>query len=238
MKIDVAFFPEKVSSKKNVIIVVDVLLATSALVKMFEKGTEFVIPVKTKNEAFKIAQKINPPLLLAGEEKGLPIPGFDLNTCLIELEKANLEGVKIVLSTSNGTKALKSLEMAPVILTGSLLNARSCAEWAFFEGEAPQNGVTIVCSGQNGDFALCDSVCAGYIIKEFLNLGDFELTDSAHAALALADFYQDPLIAFKRSWTGRRLSSLGHDDDLHYCAQRNISSIVISFENGILKRKK
>jgi len=239
MKIDVAFLPVTVSSEDSVYIVIDVLRATSALVKMFEKGTESIIPVETVEEAFQLAAQLNPPFLLAGERGGLPIPGFDLDTCLIELEKADLKGKKIVLTTTNGTKALKSLENAPFVITGSFLNARSCAEASFLEAKEMQKGIFIVCAGQNGNFALCDSVCAGFIIKEILNLGSVEeLSDAAWAALALSDFYNDPYLAFKKSWSGRHLSSLGHEDDLRYCAQKNTSSIVISFQKGVLKRIK
>jgi 2-phosphosulfolactate phosphatase len=238
MHLDVAFLPGQCLLGPGVCIVIDVLRATSALVKMFDKGAEFVIPVETVEEAYQVANKYRPPLLLAGERGGLPIPGFDLNTCLIEIEKADLKGARIVLTTTNGTKALKSVESASLVITGSLLNARSCAEYAFLEAQEMRGEIVLVCSGHGGYFALCDAVCAGYIIKEIPSFKDLELSDSALAALALADYYRDPFLAFKESWSGKLLSNLGHEDDLRYCSQMNISSSVIVLQNQILKRAK
>lgn len=236
MHLDVAFLPGQCSWGSGVYVVIDVLRATSALVTMFDKGAEFVIPVETVEEAHQVAHQYSPPLLLAGERGGLPIPGFDLNTCPIELEKAELQGARIVLTTSNGTKALKSVENASLVITGSLLNAHSCAEYAFLKAREMKGEIVIVCAGHNGYFALCDAVCAGYILKELLSLEDFELSDSALAALALANFYRDPYVAFKESWSGKLLSNLGHEDDLHYCSQMNISSTVIALRGQTLRR--
>ncbi|MCR4428703.1 MAG: 2-phosphosulfolactate phosphatase [Caldiserica bacterium] len=236
MVIDVSFLPSPTLQKDKVFIVIDVLRATSALVLMFDKGVDFVIPVETIEEAFQINQEFDPPLLLAGERGGLPIPGFQLNTCLLEIERENLKGAGIILTTTNGTKALKSLEGASLVVTGSLLNASSCAIYSFEEANKRATDIVLVCAGHNGDFALCDAYCAGYIIKEILSLGKFELSDSALAALSLTRSFSDPLQAFKESWSGKLLTRLGHEDDLHYCSQINVSSTIISSQGKLLKR--
>jgi len=90
-------------------VVFDVLRATSSIITGLASGVEAIIPVRTVEEARKRKLE-DPDLLLAGERGGLPPQGFDLGNSPEEFE--NLKGRRVVMTTTNGTAAIESVQTA------------------------------------------------------------------------------------------------------------------------------
>jgi len=99
---------------KSTCVVFDVLRATSSMVTALANGAEAIIPVSEISEALEIKRK-DPQVLLAGERDGLRIEAnltgsisFDLGNSPREFTKEKVTGKKIVITTTNGTRALRA----------------------------------------------------------------------------------------------------------------------------------
>ena len=125
----------------------------------------------------------------------------------------------------------------PVVLVGSLLNARACAAAALELAGGLDLGVGIVCAGQQGRVALDDAVAAGVIVARLVELAQeggvgCALSDAAQAARALVTAYPDPLVPLRASWSGRLLHALGADEDVEWCARLDASRSVPVLRSG------
>lgn len=209
------------------VIVIDMLRATSVIVTAFKEGADAVIPVLEIEEALKMKNKCKNPVL-GGERKGLKIDGFDFGNSPLEYKAENIEGKTLIMTTSNGTRAIRGSIDANHIYIGSMLNGRAAAAKA-----AGQCDVSIVCAGTLGNFSLDDFLCSGYIIDELLKLQSYDLNDISFLAHHTYMENQHDLSGFLSNASHYRyLASLGFKDDLDYCCTRGIIDLVPEFKDG------
>ncbi len=122
-----------------------------------------------------------------------------------------MRGKTLIVTTTNGTKALLACQGAAAVYPGAASNLSLAAERA---REAIERGedMLIVCAGRDGAFALDDAYCAGRLIAAALGSRKPHraLNDAALAALDLVRRYGDrwerPL---SRSRGGRELIKVG-----------------------------
>ena len=145
-------------------VVFDVFRATSSMVTALANGAEAIIPVGEISEALAIKQK-TPDLLLAGERDGVRIRAaltggidFDLGNSPREFTKEKIAGKTIVMTTTNGTRALRSCAHAKTVLIGSFLNLQATAD--FILRAAPEN-LLLICSGTHEQTAYEDALGVG-----------------------------------------------------------------------------
>src|SRR5258705_11320215 len=107
---------------RTVCVVFDVLRATTSMVSALANGAEAIIPVSEISEALAIRQQ-RPQVLLAGEREGLRIRGnltggveFDLGNSPREFTAEKVQGRTIVMTTTNGTRALRASSGARPLL--------------------------------------------------------------------------------------------------------------------------
>jgi 2-phosphosulfolactate phosphatase len=131
-----------------------------------------------------------------------------------------VRGKTIILTTSNGTKALLACQAAATVIPAAAANLSLAAERGREAVEGAQS-VLIVCAGRNGDFALDDAYCAGRLIAAIFGSSKprRELNDAGLASLDLVRRYGErwerPL-AYSRS--GRELVRLGFRADVRDAA--------------------
>lgn len=255
MQIEVVFLPPIITEiQSKVCVVIDVLRATSTLVQMFESGVDRVTLAESPEAALATAAESSGRPLVCGESGGLPPTGFDRGNSPREFQAGELDGMELVFCTSNGTRAMRTVAGAPVVLAGSLLNAAAVARQAASEARKRSLGVTLVCSGDflGTRFAIDDAYCAGFLAKliekEARGVGPgasggsaasaATLDESAIAAVRLFESYSrlanrdgapvrtEVLEAFWESHNARVLESVGLAEDVEFCAQLNISRIV------------
>lgn len=174
----------------NVAVVLDILRATTTITTALWHGCGGVIPVAEVDEARELA-KAYPGRLLGGERGSVKLPGFHLGNSPLEYTGDVVAGRQVVLTTTNGTGTIKlAAQRAPEVLIGSLLNAAAVAGELLRTGDS----VLLACAGTRGNFSLEDTLGAGWIIKEVLDLRG----DKDYSGRALADnrklnsaFYQD-----------------------------------------------
>jgi 2-phosphosulfolactate phosphatase len=238
MKIDiqlVPFPPILGSLLDHSIVVLDILRATSVIVHALSMGAKEVIPVISVEEAFEKQREFPPgTTLLGGEKDGQMIEGFDLGNSPREYVAERIKDKSVILRTTNGTRAFYLVHSGKEIMVGSFFNAEVVAERCV----AQNRDLFIFPSGDEGNFSLEDSVCGGMIIDLILRMlgKGILLTDAAQAVHVLFKRFEKNLLeALQLSHLGNKLTWKGESDDLQYCAQTNIVSIVPLFKEGVIR---
>lgn len=238
MHIDIQFVPSPPNPKllsNKVVIVIDVLRATSVIVHAFSEGALEIIPVATVEEAFQRVKTFPPESTLLGGERGSrKIEGFDLGNSPKEYRADRVRGKRLILTTTNGSKAFHSVSSGEEVLVGSFFNIGAVVERCF----ESDKDLLIFPSGDKGNFSLEDTVCGGMLIDLIIKRGKkpVALTDASHTAHILYQRFKDNLLeAFHLSHHGRELVDLGLGGDLSYCAKMDTTNIVPVFKEGVIR---
>ena len=219
------------------VVVIDSLLATSTICMLLEHGAASVIPTETLEEAYEIKAVLGEEnCLMAGERKGFEIAGF-LRPDPLELIKMELKNKHVILSTTNGTVALRHCSNGKTVYASSLLNYRATSQK--LQQYHDDTSLLIVCSGNHGRFSLEDFLTAGAVLAQLSKspqCSEWELSDSAIAALCLFEKSSEEEIRhlFLTSETGRLLTSLGYEQTLLYLTKNHHYSHVPILQNNTL----
>jgi 2-phosphosulfolactate phosphatase len=207
------------------------------MVEAIAQGALEILPLARPEEAFQMA-KVFPQgsILLGGERESNKVPGFDLGNSPKEYVAERVRGKKLILATTNGTKAFHLVSSGKEILVGSFLNIGAVAERCLESGR----DLLIFPSGDEGDFSLEDTICGGMLIELITRKGkkSISLTDASYSAQILHQRFKDNLLeAFHLSHHGKELINRGYEDDLLYCAQIDITRLVPIFKEGVIRAK-
>lgn len=213
------------------VLIIDVFRATSCIVTGLACGCAGFRPVLTLEEAYTAASGGD---LLAGERKGKRPASFQLGNSPLEYLAADLSGKRIILTTTNGIRAIHyALGKADAVLAGALLNASAAARALSDMGR----DVLLVCSGTQNRFSLEDGLCAGLVAEELLRQTgqDLALCDFTHAMLASWRQAKDRLAEVLAGCTnGKRLARMGSAGDVEFCSRTNRYNLVPVWRNGLL----
>lgn len=186
MRIDVAPTAEAVDPKglpRATVLVIDVLRASTSMVAALSHGCDAIVPVGEPDEARRRAGQLPAgTALIAGERRGETIAGFDLGNSPLELGHPRVRGKTIVLTTSNGTRALLAARPAAAVAVGALVNLGAAATWALARG----GDVLLLCAGERGSLSLEDHVCAGLLVERLLRAAPTAAATPAAEAARLA----------------------------------------------------
>lgn len=208
----------------SVAVVIDVLRATTTIVHALAAGCMAVWPVVEVEEARRIADGMRAGrVLLGGERGGVPLPGFDLGNSPGEYTCARCKGTTLVLTTSNGTRALlRAADAARTLIAGFVNYSAVCEQLA--EETRP---VDIVCAGYQGEAALEDALLAGALVEFLCEHQAVALNDSARLAWDCFEHHGRVLAgALEISAGGAHLRSLGYDDDIRAAARVDPFALV------------
>jgi 2-phosphosulfolactate phosphatase len=217
----------------KVVIVLDVLFATSSIVTSLAHGATEVISTIDGPAALAEARLHAPgSYVLAGELNAITLDGFKPPTPLALLRE-DLARKTLIFSTTNGTVALSKASEALRVYAASLLNGEAVVEHV--ESTVSEQTVLIVCAGSADRFNLEDFYGAGYLVSLFARGGrTHDVSDSALAAQLLhekADAYE----CLSKSRVGRMMSSRGLDDEVRFAAQKSCFRVVPRLEAGRLR---
>jgi 2-phosphosulfolactate phosphatase len=204
----------------RVVAVIDVLRASTTIATALAHGAKAVIPFESSEEAVTRSKQLERGAFrLAGERRMLKMEGFDLGNSPLEHTAEAVEGKTVLLTTTNGTKALLAVQGARDVVVASYVNLTGVTTMlrAALRGGAD---ITLVCAGQDRQFALEDAACAGrYVYNITRRLADVELNDAALAASLIDRKYGDNLTRlFNTAAHGRALAAAGFEGDLAACA--------------------
>lgn len=231
-RIEVCFSPLSLSlhqDEHDVVVMVDVLRASSAICTAFQYGVERILPLETIEEARNYREE---GYVVAAERKGQVVEGFDLGNSPFHYMKPGLKGKTVAMTTTNGTKAIRAVDPNKTLLIGSLLNLTALCE----ELKKMRKNTLILCAGWQDRFNLEDSICAGAITADLLlDKGFVSHHDSSIASKYLYLSARSNYFGFLRSSSHRRrLKALDLNEDIKYCLTTDKTEVIPSFENGAL----
>ena len=235
------------------VVVIDVLRASTTMVHALGNGAVEIIPVAGEEDARETARDARRPardarrpardarrpardarhpareacpstgVLLCGERGGKKLLGFDLGNSPLEYTAERVSGKRIVLTTTNATRALAMVSGGDLVLVAALSNAGAVAASLMRCGR----DIVLLCCGTEGEFALEDAVCAGAIAERIAGDGVSGETDATRVARSLFRGASGDLeAALRNSRWGRHLAGMGLDDDIVFSSRLDSSSVV------------
>lgn len=194
-------------------VVFDVLRATSTMLQALANGAAAIHPASSITEALARREE-RPELLLAGEREGLRIHSgltggveFDFGNSPREFTADRVAGREIVMTTTNGTRALRSCRHAQTVLVASFANLAATADWL---GKNPPGHLLLICSGTGEHASYEDTLGAGALADRIWPLAaEAKIDDAAQIARNIFRSADGDLAgAVRHARNGRRLLAL------------------------------
>ncbi len=218
--------------EKSIVVIIDVLRATSTIATALFNGAKSIIPVDSVAECIRIGKQIDS--ITAGERDGKIAEGLEHGNSPFEYPKEFISGKTLVLTTTNGTKLLHMAldKSAKAIITGSFSNISAVCDFLM---EQKQH-VILGCAAWKNRVNIEDTLFAGAVInrigKHFsINCDSSQMASAMHKD-AKADMFE--FMKKKKASHYQRLSGFGLEKDIRYCLTEDIANVLVVYEDGIL----
>jgi 2-phosphosulfolactate phosphatase len=226
METDVVLVPQLLAPQQlraRAAVVLDVLRATTTIAAALHAGAR-EIRVFASTDDVRRARSGCQGALLCGEQHCLRPEGFDLGNSPGEFGAARVSGRTILMSTTNGTRAIVAARGAAQLYAAGLVNAEATARHLARLG----SDVTLLCAGTGGEVALEDALGAGAIIAALNRLTSNKLaSDSAAIASTLFETFEKSLPqTLRNTHGGRNVIAAGLEADIDFAARLNVMEIV------------
>jgi 2-phosphosulfolactate phosphatase len=215
------------------VVVIDVLRATTTIATALANGAAGVIPVAEPEDAIALGNRLGRDrVLFGGERESQRIEGFELDNSPASFTASIVAGKTILLTTTNGTRALRAMSNAASVRTAALVNRTAVADALAHE----DGDIVIVCAGEANGFALEDALGAGALVDTLLTLiGNVELCDGARAAALLYRGVANRLAdAIASADHAQSLAHKGFAGDVTRCAALDTLDVVPTLRDGVL----
>ncbi len=231
-RVEVCFSPDEFDLYKQeytAVVAIDVLRATTAICTAFHYGAAKIIPVSDIPTALEYKEK---GYMVGAERNGKIVEGFDFGNSPYSYMGDHVKGKTLVLTTTNGTRAINIAAASHKVLIGSLINLDAIIG----QLSSATDDVLLLASGWQGKFNLEDSICAGAITEALLATGKYMSDeDSTIAAMFLFQQARDNYFSFlKASSHRRRLRNLNLNEDIKYCLTPNQTDVIPIYQDGAL----
>jgi 2-phosphosulfolactate phosphatase len=127
MSIDVRFVPLADAGPDEAVVVIDVLRAFTVQPWMFARGAARILAVADADEAMRLRDEHLPDAVLAGEEGGEQLEGFDLGNSPVQVRGTDLTNRTVIHRTSAGTQGLARTAGSGLVLAASFVTAGATA---------------------------------------------------------------------------------------------------------------
>ncbi len=213
----------------SIVVIIDILRASSAICSAFANGVKTIIPVESVGEAREYKKK---GYLVAAERDGIILDFADFGNSPFNFTRDKIEGKTVVYSTTNGTGIIKLAASADFVVIGSFLNISALSEWILKK----EQDVLLFCAGWKNRFNLEDSVCAGAFAERLTASDQFvTICDSTKAALDLWGLARNDLKHYIDKAAHRsRLKANGLDDCIEFCLTADYTDKIPVIQNGVL----
>ncbi len=233
-KIEVCFTPAVYNEFRNdeaIVVIVDILRATSAIITAFLHGAKRIIPVATLEEAKEYKDK---GYIVAAERDGIKRDFADFGNSPFNFQNDFIRNQEIVYSTTNGTQCIMLARESYRVLIGGYLNIDALVNYLTLN----QRDVLILCAAWKNKFNLEDSLFAGALTDMLLQTEDFyTICDSAHASVDLWNIARNNILQYiDKAAQRHRLRKNNLDDVIGYCHTMNLTNIIPALkENYLIK---
>jgi 2-phosphosulfolactate phosphatase len=213
--------------KGRIVVVVDVLRATSVMVTAFAHGIESITPTASLAECAAYKEL---GYLTAGERDGLQADGFDMDNSPFSYQNDGIKGKKLAISTTNGTQTIAASHEAEQIVIGSFLNIDAVANYL----KQARKPTLIACAAWKGKPNVEDTLFAGALIQK---LGEQAIWENdtcqlAHSLLESAG--RDRMSLVHEISHVKRLKKLGIEKDVEFCLEENVYHVLPYMKEGRL----
>jgi 2-phosphosulfolactate phosphatase len=231
-KLETCFSPALYQSEEqsnSIVIIIDILRASSAICTAFANGVSAIIPVGEISEAKEYKAR---GFLVAAERDGFVLDFADFGNSPFNFTKDKVEGKIIVYSTTNGTGIINLASSAYKVAIGSFLNIGALAKWILSQ----DRDVLLFCAGWKNKFNIEDTVCAGAIAERLMESNLYStICDSTLAAIDLWSIANPDLRGYiEKAAQRNRLREKKLDDCIDFCLTSEFTEKVPVIKNGIL----
>lgn len=215
--------------RECIVVVIDILRATSTIATALYNGAKEVIPVDSVEKCIRLGKEM--ACITAGERDGKIAEGLQYGNSSFEYPREFVEGKILVFTTTNGTKLLhKALAKgATEIITGSFLNFSAVADHLLEK----RKNVILACAGWKDKVNIEDTLFAGAVISCLKN--DFEINcDASNMAACLYEQGRNDLYEFLKNNNAshyHRLMNFGLERDIRHCFTPDIANVLPYYQN-------
>ena len=240
MRVDVLLGEGPVASADvagRVVIVIDVLRASTTAAIALANGARGLVPCESVEDAAQRAKAMDQDAVrLGGERRMLRIPGFDFGNSPLEYTAAQVAGLTVVFTTTNGTRALTSSHGARACYFAGFVNSQATVT-AVQHASKGEADITIVCAGTERRAALEDVACAGRLARLLLDgWRDAVSGDGARIAMQCEHSYRDDVAMLARDAThAQSLIAAGFADDVACCLTLDSVPVAVEYRDGQLR---
>jgi len=212
-----------------IVVIVDILRATSAMCTAFMHGVKKIIPVPTIEEA-KVYQ--DKGFLVGAERNGEKVESFEMGNSPYDYMGENIKDSTVVITTTNGTRAIEAAKGSYKVVIGSFLNITALVTWLIEEDRS----VILLCSGWKNKYNMEDSIFAGAVVGELLKSDNYSTTcDAAIASSHMFGIANYDVYRFLEYSSHRiRLRKLQLEDDIRYCLKRDQTDVIPILEGDAI----
>lgn len=216
----------------SIVVIIDVLRATSTIATALYNGATEVIPVNTVAECIRIGTETGG--ITAGERDGKIAEGLSYGNSPFEYPESFIRDKTLVLTTTNGTRLLHMAldKNAKGIITGSFANLSAVCDFL----SAQQKNVILGCAAWKDRVNLEDTLFAGAVISRIGQ--QFSINcDASQTALALYNEARSDLYEFMKAKQAShylRLTGFGLEKDIRHCLTPDTANVLVEYEAGKL----
>ena len=213
-----------------IVVLVDILRATTTICAAVANGVEAIIPVASHEEARRLKAR---GFLVASEKDGVQVDFADFGNSALSFTRDAIGGKTLVYCTTNGTRALGIAKGAGSVVIGAFINISAVTEWLADQ----RKDVVVLCSGWKDKFCLEDALFAGALTRRLRETGLFQTEcDSAHASMDLWSLAEDDVLGYiEKAAQRHRLRNLGLDDVIPYSFACDTVKVVPVFDGDVIK---
>jgi 2-phosphosulfolactate phosphatase len=215
--------------RECIIVVIDILRATSTIATALYNGAKEVIPVDSVEKCIRLGKEM--ACITAGERDGKIAEGLQYGNSSFEYPREFVQGKILVLTTTNGTKLLHMAvaKGANEIITGSFLNFSAVCDHLLEN----RKNVILACAGWKDKVNIEDSLFAGAVISKLKN--EFIIDcDASNMVACLYEQARGNLYEFmKRNNASHyhRLMGFGLEKDIKHCLTPDIANVLPYYLN-------
>ncbi len=239
MIVEVVFLPRDLRPGQlqgKTAIVFDVLRATTSMAAALNAGVTEIRIFPDTAAAVAARETLKGDYLLCGELNALPPPGFDLGNSPRAFNAQQHEGRTLLMSTTNGTRAILAAREAKNVLIAALVTASAAARVAAEIGA----DITLICSGTNDQISFEDVLGCGAVLEALSRMAP--VIDGSDANLIARNVFAaarpDLAAALRQTRGGRNVTAAGLAPDIDYCARLDSLDVVgrVSGESPVVRR--
>ena len=216
----------------SIVVIIDILRATSTIATALHNGAKAIIPVDSVAECIKLGKQLD--VITAGERNGKIAEGLQYGNTPLQYTHDFINGKTMVLTTTNGTKLLRLAlsENAKGIITGSFCNISAVCDYLVNQ----KSNVVLACAAWKNRINIEDTLFAGAVISRIKT--HFELNcDASQIAEVLYLQANGDLFEFMKEKNAshyHRLMNLGLEKDIRFCLTEDTANVLSIYANGRL----